>query len=94
VTVKDGITVTHSYGTFKITQNSTSPTSSTKTWARSQNMNDLPIRTISNGGTASWSSVLTGTYTVKALRSTASNCNGAWPGHGNYSWNYTVTFNG
>lgn len=93
VTIKSGVTVHHDpSGTFKIKQNSTSPTSSTKTYARSSNGNDLSIKTISDGQTATWTGVIANDYTVKAFRSTASNCNGWLPGHGNYSWNYTVTY--
>jgi hypothetical protein len=93
VTIKSGVTVTHDpSGTFKITQNSTNPTSITRTYARSSNGNDLTIKTVANGGTATWTGVLASNYTVKAFRSSAANCNGWLPGHGNYSWNYTVTY--
>jgi hypothetical protein len=95
VTIKSGVSVSHvRTGTLSIKQNSTSPTSSTKTWAVSANGNSLSTKTVSNGGTASWTSVLPSTYTVRAFRSTNANCNGILPGAGNYSWNYTVTYQG
>ena len=95
VTVKAGVSVAQRVsGGFSIKQNSSSPSSSTIVTARSSNGNDLPNKTIGTGSTASWSGVLASTYTVRALRSGASNCNGVLPGHGNYSWNYTVTYAG
>ncbi len=94
VTIKTGITVTHDpSGTFKIRQNSSSPKSSTKTWARSSNGNDLSVKTVGDNGTATWTGVLASNYTIKAFRSGSANCNGWWPGHGNYTWNYTVIHN-
>lgn len=89
------MSVSHrSSGAFSIKQNSSNPKSSTKVTARSSNGNDLPLKTIGNGSTASWTSVLPSTYTVRAMRSGSSNCNGFLPGHGNYTWNYTVTYRG
>lgn len=93
VTIKNGISVTHYGGNYSIKQNSTAPRSTTKVWATSQNGNDLPMRMAIDGETKTWSA-LAGSYTVKALRAAEANCNGVLPGHGNYTWNYTVTFNG
>jgi hypothetical protein len=93
VTIKNGISVTHYGGNYSIKQNSTSPRSTTWVWATSQNHNDLPMRMAIDGETKTWSA-LAGTYTVKALRAAEQDCNGISFGHGNYTWNYTVTFNG
>lgn len=93
VTIKSGVSVNQgSTGAYKITQNSTSPTSNSKTWAVSAQGNSLPTKTVGNGGTVSWSSVLPSTYTTKVFRSGAANCNGVGLGHGNYAWNYTVIY--
>ncbi len=93
VTVKAGVSVTQgSQGGFSIKQNSSTNSSNTVVTARSSNGNDLPNKTIATGATASWTGVLPSTYTVRALRSGAANCNGVLPGHGNYTWNYTVTY--
>lgn len=94
VTIKSDITVDHDpSGTFWITQNSTNPTSSTWAFARSSNGNDLRAKLVSNGATVFWTSVIANHYTVRAFRSGSFNCNGWLPGYGNYSWNYTVTYN-
>lgn len=83
-----------SNGTYKITQNSTNPTSQSVTWAVSDNGNSLGTQIVSNGGTVSWSSVLKSGYTTKVYRNGAANCNGIGFGHGNYAWDYTVTYPG
>lgn len=94
VTIKYGVTVNHHPGgTFRITQNSTNPTSVSRTWATSAYDNDLPIRNIANLETATWTNVIASNYTVKVFRDGSSNCNGWRPGLGNYWWNYTVDFN-
>lgn len=93
VTVKLGVAVSHgSTGRFKITQNSSTESSSTRAWARSSNGNDLNSKVISSGQTAVWDSVLPSTYTTRFLRSSSANCNGILPGNGNYTLNYTVTY--
>lgn len=94
-TIKTGVTVTHlRTGNFSIKQVNTNPTSSTKTWAVSARGNSLPTKTVSNNGAVIWTEVLPSSYTVKALRSAASNCNGILPGHGNYKWTYSVSYLG
>jgi hypothetical protein len=93
VTVKLGVSVSHgSTGRFKITQNAATEGSSTRAWARSSNGNDLNSKVISTGETAVWDSVLPSTYTTRFLRSSSANCNGILPGNGNYTLNYTVTY--
>lgn len=87
--VKVGPTLRHNGGTISITQHTTSPTSSTVTWARSSNGNDLQGKTVSNGQTASWTGVVANDYTLRARRTSSTNCNGAFPGNGNYNWNFT-----
>jgi len=94
VTIKEGVVVTHDpAGTFKIKQNSTVPTSSSWVTARSEFNNELGFKLVSDGTTQTWTGVKVGTYTVRAHRSGSSNCNGWLPGHGNYTLNYTVTYN-
>jgi hypothetical protein len=94
-TIKSGVSVVHRLtGTFSIRQDAATQSSSTKSWAVSANGNSLSVKTVSTGGTVSWTSVLPSTYTVKALRSTNKNCNGILPGAGNYNWTYTVTYVG
>lgn len=94
VTIKSGVTVFHDpSGTFKIKQNSATPTSSTYVFARSDNGNDLSHKLVSNGTEAVWTSVIANNYTVKAYRNGGYQCNGILPGWGNYTLNYTVTYN-
>lgn len=93
-TIKTGVTVAHDpSGTFKIKQNSANPASSTWVSARSANGNDLSFKFVSNGLTATWTSVIANSYTVRAYRSGSYQCNGILPGYGNYTLNYTVTYN-
>ncbi len=94
-TVKVGATVVQRYtGNLAIKQNFSSPSSQTNVTARSSNGNDLGAKTIGTGGTATWTGVLPSSYTVRAHRSGASQCNGILPGYGNYTWGYTVTYAG
>jgi hypothetical protein len=93
--IATGVKVNHkTTGTFKITQNSSAPTSSTVTWAVSDAGNSLSTKVVSDGTTATWTSVLPSGYTVKAYRNGKANCNGILPGDGNYTWNYKVEYNG
>jgi hypothetical protein len=95
ITIQTGTTVNqNTTGNYKVRQNTTSPTSSSHVWAVSAQGNSLPHQTISNGDTAIWSSVLPSSYTTKVYRNGAANCNGIGFGHGNYTWNYTVTYQG
>lgn len=101
VTIATGVRVVFgSNGTYRITQNSTNPSvvdgipSDTKTWARSDQGNDLPVKTVSDGSTVSWTNVIKSGYTTKAYKAQAANCNGIGLGHGNYDWNYTVRYPG
>lgn len=89
VTVDQGAT-----GDFKVKQNSSTPPESTRVWARDQEGNTLPSKTITDGETATWTSVLPAHYTIRAVISSAVNCNGIGIGDGNYTWKYTVTFTG
>jgi len=94
VTIKSGVTVAHDpSGTFKIKQNSADPASSTWVSGRSANGNDLSFQLVSNGVTATWTSVIANNYTVRAYRNGGFQCNGGLPGWGNYTLNYTVTYN-
>ena len=93
--ISTGVTVTQaSTGTYKVTQNSTNPISSSRVYAVSSQGNSLSTKTVSDGGTVQWTSVLPSNYTTKVFRSGAFNCNGIGLGHGNYAWNYTVTYQG
>ncbi|ROS22958.1 hypothetical protein EDF34_3131 [Cellulomonas sp. PhB150] len=97
VTWKYDISVSHATsGTFKIKQNDeTTQDSISKVTARSANGNDiLPLKFVENGQTATWTGVLPSTYQVHARRSDDKNCNGLAPGAGNYTFDYTVTYNG
>ncbi len=101
VTISTGVRVVFgSNGTYKIKQNSTNPSvvdgipSNTRTWAVSDNGNSLSVKTVSDGATVSWTSVIQSGYTTKAYKAQAANCNGIGFGHGNYDWNYTVTYPG
>lgn len=96
VTVKSGVQVTPtSSGAFKIKFNSAaSGSGDNATWftARSAQGNDLSQQARVVGETASWSGVIPSTYTTRMQRRFAANCNGALPGNGNYTVNYTVTY--
>lgn len=92
-TTKVGVTVDQANnGTYKITQNSTNPTGSSVVWAVDTQGNSLSTRTIGNGSTATWTSVQPSNYSTHVHRYGPSNCNGISFGHGNYNWNYTVTY--
>lgn len=95
ITSKKGVPVHQDHtGGFKVRQNSTNPTSRSIVWAVDGSGHSLPSRNIGNGGTASWTDVLPGNYTIEVHRAGAANCNGIGLGHGNYNWNYTVTYDG
>lgn len=101
VTISTGVRVVFgSNGTYKIRQNSTNPSvvdgipSNTNTWAVSDQGNSLSVKTVSDGTTVSWTNVIKSGYTTKAYKTQAANCNGIGFGHGNYDWNYTVTYPG
>lgn len=88
----NGLAYQHaSKGTLKIKQTGPSALASSVK-AVSQNGNSLSVKTISNGGTAEWPDVLAGQYKVHARLSADHNCNGALPGHGNYTFKYTITY--
>jgi hypothetical protein len=90
---KAGVAVTQAHtSTFKIKQNSSSPAGTSTVWAVTSTGHSLPTRRISNGQTATWTSVLPGRYTVHVHRTTSQNCNGVLLGDGNYQWGYTVTY--
>jgi len=94
-TVKSGYVITQSTtGGFSIKQISTNPTSPSATWARSSQGNNLPVKYVTNGATASWSSVLPSNYTTRVRRDGSYNCNGIGFGYGNYNWTYIVTATG
>jgi hypothetical protein len=86
--------VQSSTGDFKVKQDSSSPVEATRVWARDQEGNTLKSKTITDGETATWTSVLPAQYTVRAVISSAQNCNGIGIGDGNYTWKFTVTFTG
>ena len=101
VTIATGVRVVFgSDGTYKIRQNSTNPSvvdgipSNTNTWAVSDQGNSLSVKTVGDGTTVSWTNVTKSGYTTKAYKTQAANCNGIRFGHGNYDWNYTVTYPG
>lgn len=79
-------------GTYSIRINSATQSSTTNLSATSQNGNSLSWKSASQGQTASWTGVLAGTYTGKAKRVGAKNCNGVSLGHGNYTIGYTITY--
>jgi len=90
---KTGVTVTQAHtANFGIRQNSSSPVSTTVVWAVNSAGNSLPTKQVSNGQTATWTSVLPGRYTVHAHRLHSMNCNGIGFGDGNYNWDYTVIY--
>lgn len=90
---KTGVTVTQAHtDPFKVKQNSSSPTSMSTVWAVNSSGHSLPVRRITNGQTATWTSVQPGRYTVHVHRTVSRNCNGIGFGDGNYNWNYTVTY--
>jgi hypothetical protein len=83
-----GVTVTQAKtGDYQIKQNSTSPSASTKVWALDTQGNDLPQRTVKNGGTATWTSVIPSRYQTRAVLAVKQNCS-------HYILNYTVIFTG
>jgi hypothetical protein len=92
--VTSGVTVTQGKkGTFKVKQNSSSPVEVTSVWARDQKGHTLPRKIVNNGGTAKWTSVLPGKYTIRATIAATQDCNGIISfGDGNYKWKYTVTY--
>ncbi len=93
VTVKSASTIDHNTnGNVTIKQNNTNPTSNSVTWLRSANGNDTGSRTLSDGETGTWTSVLASTYTIRVKRSTQYNCNGISFGDGNYVWTYSGTY--
>jgi hypothetical protein len=95
-TIKTGnVSVRHTGGTMAITQRSTTPKSPSAVWYRNTaNGNFLQAKQVADGGTVSWGGVLAATYEVRVRRAVAENCNGISPGHGNYRFNYTATFQG
>jgi hypothetical protein len=93
VTVKSASTIDHNdNGNVTIKQNNTNPTSNSVVWLRSSQGNDTGSRTLSDGETGTWTSVLSSTYTIKVRRSVEYNCNGISFGHGNYVWTYSGTY--
>lgn len=95
-TVKNLVQVNHvTQGTFSIKANSASQDSITNFSAESHTTgNSLSWKAADEGQTATWNSVLVAVYTGKAKRVGNKNCNGSAPGHGNYTLNYTITYNG
>ena len=97
----DGTTVktlatrnTTGQGNMSVFVNSATQSSTTSFNAISQNGNAVGARSAAAGQTVAWSSVLTGTYTLTAVRVGAKNCNGIGLGHGNYTLNSTWTYVG
>ena len=89
----DGKTYQHNaYGTISVKQTGSNPTLSSSVKVTSQNGNSTSVKTVSDGGTVSWTNVLTGQYKVEAKSSSTSNCNGWLPGNGNYKFSYTITY--
>lgn len=70
--------------------NATTNSSTTKVFLRSPSGNDTSTKSLSNGSSASWTNVQAAVYSVMAYRGSAANCNGALPGHGNYTWSSTI----
>ncbi len=79
-------------GSYSIKVNSATQDSITSLWAVSQNGNALPSKSSSTGQTSSWTDVLPGTYTGKAVRVGSKNCNGIGFGKGNYTLNSTINY--
>ena len=78
--------------TIGITQRHDTTESSTSiVWLRSPVGNETGKGRVSNGTAVGWQGIPAGTWSVRALRSTAKNCNGALPGNGNYHLYLTVT---
>jgi hypothetical protein len=79
-------------GTLSVKQTASSPTITSSVKVTSQNGNSTSDTNVSDGGTASWTNVLAGQYKVYARSSSGVNCNGAWPGKGNYKFSYKITY--
>ncbi len=89
----NGTAYQHStYGTISVKQTASSPQVTSSVKVTSQNGNSTPVVNVSDGATAKWTGVLTGQYKVYARSSSGVNCNGAWPGNGNYTFSYTITY--
>ena len=87
--IATGVTVTQAdTGDFKVKQNSSSPSETTKYWALNVTTNkDLSNKSISNGQTATWTDVVAGKYQIKAVIASSKQCK-------TYTANYTVTYAG
>ncbi len=87
--IATGVTVTQAVtGTFKVKQNSSSPSETTKYWALNVTTNkDLSNKSVSNGQTATWTNVVAGKYQIKAVIATSKQCK-------TYTANYTATYAG
>jgi hypothetical protein len=87
--IATGVTVTQGVqGDFKVKQNSSTPSETTKYWALNVNTNkDLPNKSVSNGQTATWTNVVAGKYQIKAVIASSQKCS-------TYKASYTVTYAG
>ncbi len=81
----------YSSGSLSVKQRDTSPNTNRYYWAVSSNGNSLGWKATVDGGTVSWSNVIGSNYTYKTRVVSNTNCNGAWPGNGNTSLDYTIT---
>jgi hypothetical protein len=73
-----------------IDQTGATPASSARVFLRSSQGNDTGTQVVSTWRSVTWDPVLYDHYYIMAYRSAAANCNGALPGHGNYTWDATV----
>ena len=91
-----GVSVAHrSRGQIKFTQVITNPDASTNVAMVSKPSGKRTgYQTVKDGGTVTWNPVLAGTYFPRIYRTGPSNCNGIFPGNGNYNLTYKITFNG
>ena len=78
-------------GTMSVKQRSSTENTNQLYWAVSSNGNAVSRKATTDGGTVSWTSVASGTYTFKTTIAFNKNCNGALPGNGNTNLALTVT---
>lgn len=89
----DGVFYNHAAtGTISVKQTASDPTVESRIALVSSNGNWTGGKVASNGQSVSWSGTLKGSYKVAAATSSQVNCNGAWPGNGNYKFSYSITY--
>jgi hypothetical protein len=77
---------------ISITQNLTSPTSSSRVYLTDASGNATGSGLWTDGVTLQWGSLAVSTWTIHVRREGALNCNGSGLGHGNYNWVHSASY--